>query len=37
MFYFDMLTLGGLAAIAATAIFLIRTCLKQGCSRCHCG
>lgn len=37
MLYFDTLTISGLFTIAAVAIFLIRTCLSQGCSRCNCG
>lgn len=36
MFYFDMLTISGLLTVAAVGIFLIRTCLTQGCSRCGC-
>lgn len=35
MIYFDALTIGGLIAVAATGIFLIRTCITQGCSRCN--
>jgi hypothetical protein len=36
MIYFDMLTFGGLLSVVAVAIFLVHTCLTQGCSRCHC-
>ncbi len=33
MLTIDALTIGGLIAAFATAFFLIRTCLSQGCSR----
>jgi hypothetical protein len=36
MIYVDALTIGGLLMVAATAVFLVRTCLTQGCSRCSC-
>ena len=36
MLYFDALTIGGLVMVAATALFLVRTCMTQGCSRCNC-
>jgi hypothetical protein len=34
MIYFDALTIGGLIAVASVGLFLIRTCITQGCSRC---
>lgn len=36
MFYFDALTISGLLSVAAVGLFLIRTCMTQGCSRCSC-
>lgn len=36
MFYFDLLTIGGLLSVAAVGVFLVHTCLTQGCSRCGC-
>ncbi len=36
MIYFDALTIGGLIAVAAVGLFLVRTCMIQGCSRCSC-
>lgn len=35
MIYIDMLTISGLASVIAVGIFLVRTCLVHGCSRCH--
>ena len=34
MIYFDMLTISGLMSVAAVGLFLVRTCIAQGCSRC---
>lgn len=30
---FDALTIAGIAAAVVTAVFIVRTCLSQGCSR----
>jgi len=36
MFYFDTLTIAGIIAAIGVAVFLVHTCLTQGCSRCDC-
>lgn len=37
MLHFDSLTIAGLIAVLAVAVFLIHNCITQGCSRrdCH--
>jgi hypothetical protein len=36
MLHFDALTITGLIAAISVAVFLVHTCMTQGCSRCDC-